>query len=448
MPSIDAWSLLIDFGCVSVLLLLGLGIRASTGFVQRLFVPASVIAGFGGLALGPNGFHILPLSSLLSQYPSVLITLIFAGLPFASRTFRWGAGSKTATKLGTYSAATMLLQWGLGLLFCLTILSLMWPDLPVGFGAVLASGFVGGHGTAAAVGAAFADHGWPDAGPLAMTSATVGIVSAIIGGMLWVQWGARKGATHFITRFQELPQELRTGLVPSANRRPLGLETLSSIAVDPLIFHLALIASAALGGFFIGQWSTEYLGSYRLPTFCLAFVCGVVLKQACEVLHVWDYIDRRTVVRLNSALTDVLVVCGIASINLHVVGRYALPLLALFVFGLVLCWALFYFGARSTLGEMWFEKGLYTWGWVTGVMAMALVLLRVVDPDNESAVLDDFALAYLFLGPLEVALVSFAPFLIVHGAVWGFIGVTTIAGFGVLLLGMKSRREPASASLR
>ena len=183
----------VDLGCVSALLLIGLAARTSIVFVQRLFIPGSVIAGFGGLALGPNGLDLLPFSPLLSQYPSVLIALIFAGLPFASQTFRWKAGSQKASELGAYSAATMFLQWGLGILFSLTVLSFIWSDLPIGFGTILASGFVGGHGTAAAVGAAFTDHGWPDAGPLAMTSATVGILSAIIGGMLWVQWAARAG---------------------------------------------------------------------------------------------------------------------------------------------------------------------------------------------------------------------------------------------------------------
>ena len=91
----------------------------------------------------------------MPQYPGVLITLVFAALPFTSPTFDWRTDSRRATELGTYSAAIVLLQWGLGLAFSLTVLSLIWSDLPLGFGTILAAGFVGGHGTAAALGVAF-----------------------------------------------------------------------------------------------------------------------------------------------------------------------------------------------------------------------------------------------------------------------------------------------------
>ena len=147
--------------------------------------------------------------------------------------------------------------------------------------------------------------------------------------------------------------------------------------------------------------------------------------------------------RISGALTDGLVVCGIAALNLDIVVRYALPLGCLFAFGLLLCWTIFYVSGPRAFRELWFEKALFTWGWVTGVMAIAFALLRVVDPRNESEILDPFAFAYLFVAPLEVGLVSFAPLLIAHGFVWTFAAVTTSAGFVALFLGgrWKERRE-------
>lgn len=443
MPPIDAWSIFVDLGCISLLLLAGLVLRTWVVWLQRLFLPASVIAGFGGLACGPNGLDLLPFSTLLSEYPSILITLVFAALPFTSRAFIWRSGSRHALELGAYSAASVLLQWGLGVLFSLSVLSLVWPELPLGFGTVLAGGFVGGHGTAAALGAAFNSLGaqsWPEAGPLAMTSATVGILSAVVGGMLWVRWAARNGTARFLTRFEELPEELRSGRIPAARRAPLGYETLSASTLDPLLFHAALVVVAALGGYLLTGLSSAYLGEYRPPSFCLAFVCGFGLRRVANRLRFADMIDRTVMLRLNGALTDVLVVCGIASVNLEVVARYALPLAGLFVFGLLLCWAVFYVSGPRSFRELWFEKALFTWGWVTGVMAIALVLLRIVDPRNESEVLDSFAVAYLFVAPLEVGLVSFAPLLIAQVSAGSFAGVTVLAGFTVLL--WRARRGP------
>lgn len=445
MSSLDAWSVFGDLGCVSVLLLAGLLARMWLVWVQRLFLPASVIAGFGGLLAGPNGLDALPFSPLLPQYPGVLITLVFAALPFTSQAFDWRTGSRRATELGAYSAALVLLQWGLGLAFSLTVLSLIWLDLPLGFGTILAAGFVGGHGTAAALGAAFnslGEQSWPEAEALAMTSATVGILSAVVGGLLWIQWAARNGTTRFLPRFDELPDELRTGCVPAAQRRPLGHETLSPLALDPLVFHVALVALAATGGYLLASAVAVLLDGYRPPSFCLAFICGFGLKYVCARVQLADTIDRAVMARISGALTDVLVVCGIAAINLEIVARYALPLGCLFAFGLTLCWAVFYVNGPRAFRELWFEKALFTWGWVTGVMAIALALLRVVDPRNESKILDPFAFAYLFVAPLEVGLVAFAPLLIAQGFVWTFATVTAALGFAALLWSGRQRGEP------
>ncbi len=438
LSPIDAWSVFTDLGCVSVLLLIGFALRTAFVWAQRLFLPVSIIAGCGGLVGGPNGLDLLPFSTLLPQYPSVLITLVFAALPFTARSFRPDSGSRRAVEMGAYSAAIILLQWGLGVLFSLTVLSFVWPDLPSGFGTILASGFVGGHGTAAALGTAFnslGEQSWPEAGALAMTSATVGILSAVVGGMLWVQWAARNGTTRFLARFDDLPDELRTGRVPDTRRSPLGFETLSPLALDPLIFHVALVVTAAFGGYLLTGLSGAYLGAYRPPSFCLAFGCGFGLKHLSARLRFADTIDRTVMLRLSGALTDVLVVCGIAALNLEVVAGHALPLLALFVFGLALCWAVFSVGGPRIFHDLWFEKALFTWGWVTGVMALALALLRVADPRDESEILDPFARAYLFVAPLEVGLVSFAPLLIAQGFAWSFAGVTVLAGCAALVWG-------------
>ncbi|HJP33001.1 MAG: hypothetical protein QF689_07180 [Candidatus Latescibacteria bacterium] len=46
---------------------------------------------------------------------------------------------------------------------------------------------------------------------------------------------------------------------------------------------------------------------------------------------------------------------------------------------------------------------------------MAIALLRVVDPRNESETLADFGVGYLFLAPIEVGLLTTVPVLLAHG---------------------------------
>src|SRR5574344_2356942 len=85
MNDFTPWSLLIDVGIISGLLLLGKLIRARVGVIQRLLIPPSLIAGFCGLIFGPEILGWLPLSSNMGTYASVLIALVFSTLPLTSR---------------------------------------------------------------------------------------------------------------------------------------------------------------------------------------------------------------------------------------------------------------------------------------------------------------------------------------------------------------------------
>ena len=60
------WDLLQDTAILGMLMLLGQFLRAKVKIFQSLLMPASLIGGFIGLALGPSGFNILPFSSQLS----------------------------------------------------------------------------------------------------------------------------------------------------------------------------------------------------------------------------------------------------------------------------------------------------------------------------------------------------------------------------------------------
>ncbi|MEG0440313.1 MAG: sodium:glutamate symporter, partial [Solibacillus sp.] len=71
MNEYSIWSLMIDISIVSGLLLVGTILRAKIKWIQALFLPASIIAGFIGLALGPSGADILPFSDQIASYPGL-----------------------------------------------------------------------------------------------------------------------------------------------------------------------------------------------------------------------------------------------------------------------------------------------------------------------------------------------------------------------------------------
>ena len=168
-----------------------------------------------------------------------------------------------------------------------------------GFGLLLAAGFVGGHGTAAAIGATFAQNGWEEATSLAMTSATVGIISAILIGILFIKRGSAKGHTSFLASFDELPNELRTGLIPPESRVKSETDTVSSISIDPYVFHLSIITIIAMGGYYLSQWGAYAITERCCPCiFSLAFLVGLLVKRLLIVTNSEKYVSADVVNRI------------------------------------------------------------------------------------------------------------------------------------------------------
>ena len=129
---------------------------------------------------------------------------------------------------------------------------------------------------------------------------------------------------------------------------------------------------------------------------------------------------------------------GVASIKLKVVAQYIVPLLILLAVGLVCTFLYVFLIGRRIHSKAWFEKSVFTWGWFTGTMAMGIALLRITDPDGRSRCLDDYALAYLYIAPVEIALVTFSPVLFANG--WGGWFALACAFSGALIIGFALRK--------
>lgn len=414
--------LTIDVGLISALLLIGVLIRAKVTLVQRLFIPASLIAGFLALALGPNGLGWLPFSDSIADYPTILIAVIFGAIPLGAATLNWRPTFGRVRNMWTYSMLLELLMWGGGVFIAYAALQHLW-DIPRGFGLILGAGFLGGHGTAAAVGEALVGLGWEDAPTLGYTSATIGLLCAIIGGLIITQINARKGHTSFIASFADLPDDLRTGLVKREDRTSSGTDTVATNSVDPLFFQVAVIGVVVIISYYVQVGMGGLLPGISVPLLSVAFIIGLLVQQLMRATRSVDYLDKPTIDRVSGTATDLTVAFGIASIDLRVASDHAVPLLALFVFGVIWAYGIFHFIAPRVFHENWFENGIFGWGWSTGTVAMGIALLKVVDPRSRATTLKDYGIAYVGLVPFEVLIITFGPLLVMSGFSLTYIAV-------------------------
>ena len=146
-----AFDLMVDVGLISVLLIVGTFMRRHFAWFRKLLIPAPITAGLLALLLGPEVLGIMPFSGALGDYSTLLIAVVFAAMPY-SMSFDSRDISK-AKNMWSYSASMFLGQWGLFVLLGVFLFAPVFGTEDW-FGMMLPVGFVGGFGTAAAVGGA------------------------------------------------------------------------------------------------------------------------------------------------------------------------------------------------------------------------------------------------------------------------------------------------------
>lgn len=416
---------LLDFALASLFIALGQLLRAKVKLVQKFFVPASMLGGFLALVFGSQGLNVIHFSEGAGSYAGKLIILIFAAVGINGWTINKKDIKAEFTRVGSYLSYKILaqtIQFSLAPLFSILVISRLFPEINYGFGLLLASGFSGGHGTAAAVGSTFARLGDADAMDIAMTCATVGILSGIFGGLFFIKLGTKYGWTKYMKDFRFISGDLKTGLVAKENRKELGKQTISSVVLDPLAFHLAILLIASGAGQLLYNWIYDVTG-LDLPSYLLSFLIAVGMFLVFRKTGVQDYIDEEIVNRISGTATDYLVFFGIATIKISVIVKYAAPLALLLLCGIVIViLTLMYFGAAMNKGS-WFERAIFVFGYSTGVFAIGFILLRIVDPENLSKTLNDTALAAPFTTPFEMFAWSMGPMMLLGGQHWQFIGL-------------------------
>lgn len=434
------YDLLIDFSIASALILIGQFLRATIKPLQELFVPSSMIAGLLGFLLGPNMLKILPFSGNQGGYAGFLAILVFTiiginGFGGTSKQHEQGV-LKRVISFQLFRNVGYFMQFGIPIAITIFILCNVYPDLNPGFGLLLASGFLGGHGTAAAVGSTFVGYGWAEASDIGMTFATLGILMGILGGLVLIKFATKKGHTAFIKDFKVIGNELRTGLIPEEARVPFGYETISSVSLDTLCFHFSIILTVSGAAYMLNRWIGANLLP-GIPTYTIGFLLGLAFFVIFRRTPVYRYVDKKINLRISGSLTDYLVFFGIATINLGVVVKYFVPILTLTLVGIAIVILNVYPLGYRMNNQSWFEHSIFCYGMMTGVFAIGLILLRIVDPNNESNTLEDQAMTP-WLGFVEMVVWSAFPAMLINGKGWIIVvisAVVIVASLAIAMIG-------------
>lgn len=393
--------MMLALGGLGLLVALGFALRLAVPALGRLLLPVSLIGGAIGLAAGPHGAGLVP-RDIVTQWaalPSSLIAIVFACLFLGAPVPSLAAVGRTAGPLVRFSVLNAVGQYVVGFALVWLVLGPLFGT-PALFGCLIEVGFSGGHGTASAMAPVFTDLGFPAGAVLGQMSATVGLVTGVVGGVWLIQWGARRGHTRAIATAMATPGE-STGLLPAGRRPSIATGTVSPVVIEPFTLHVAAIGLALLAGVALLEGLRRLHPMFdAFPLFPLAMLGGMAVQGTAVRIGIDDWFDRASFQRLSGLALDLLVVSAVASMRLDLFAQHLAPFAVLMLAAIVWCVASFVWLAPRLLPDDWFEQGLVVYGTQTGVAAVGLMLLRIADPEQQTTAARAFAARSVVISPL------------------------------------------------
>lgn len=417
------------FVVLALLLLAGRYVKHQSRWCQRLYLPASIVAGVIALLLGPEvlgavvtaiagedallagGLFAPDILMVWSQAPGVFINIVFAAL-FLGETIP--APADIWRKAAPQVVFGQTLAWGQYVVGCLATILILMPLFGVNpiAAALIEIGFEGGHGTAGGMVETLTELGFEDGGDLAIGLATVGIVSGIICGTALADWGRRKHHVAMVSRDVTEPDEIPdlNVLSETPEIRQQRAQLLRNLLIDPLSINFAIVGAAIAVGWVILEalkwieavtWGqTGFAVFPYVPLFPLALIGGIIVQVILNRLGLGALVIRPMVHNIAGVALDVVIIAAIASISLRVIGGNLGVFLILSIVGILWNVLIFLWWAPRIFPTYWFEKGIGDMGQSMGVTATGILLMRMVDPDNHTGAFEGFAYKQLFFEPI------------------------------------------------
>ena len=310
---------------------------------------------------------------------------------------------------GVSTVSTYLLQGILGLGITL-IVALIVPNFFGAAGMLLPFGFGQGTGQALNYGTIYqTDHGFTGGASFGLAVAALCFLSASLGGVVCLNIRRARGKLVI----SKPARTLRSEDIESPDEIPM------QESVDKLTLQVALIALA----YFI-TWAIMFGLSQLLPgmtslIYGFNFLIGVL--SATLVKLVLNFLRKKNIVkkeytnnflltRTSNFFFDIMVVAGIAAIQVETILNYWGVLLILGVVGAVFTYIYQRFISKRLFPEYAEEQFLMMYGMLTGTASTGIILLREIDGNFETPAADNmvyqnfpaivFGLPMMFLATL------------------------------------------------
>lgn len=416
------WNGIVQIIIIATTILIANCLRRKIGFIRQLMIPTAVLGGFLLLAAKLTGIVKLDLTFLeLITYHCIAIGFISLSLRIPEK-IEQKKGDHVGLKSGAIIVGSYMIQGVTGLLISLTLAFTVMPDLFKACGVLLPMGYGQGPGQANNIGASYEAMGFAGGRAFGLAIAAAGYISACVVGVFYMSWLVKKGKL-VRTQHEEISGSVTIDTFQSENEVPIAE------SLDRLSIQTALVLVVYGATFVITRELTDFL-SANAPglanmlnsllwgfNFMIGSGLAIALREILKKLQATKIVTRQyqnnyLLSRISGLAFDIMIVAGIASIEIDNLSGLWIPFILMAVAGAIVTLFHLKFVCKKVYGDYYYEGLLSMYGMMTGTISSGVLLLREIDPQLETPASNNLIIgssfAILLAVPLLV-LVSLAP---------------------------------------
>ena len=392
--NIALWSPIIQMGLIAGVILLANTLRRKIKLFEKSLMPTAVLAGFLLLLLRSVGVINLSASFLET------VTYHALALGFIAQSLRIPAkqeddGNLTGLKSGALIVSTYMVQVVLGLAISLCVAYTVKPDFFKAAGVLLAMAYGQGPGQANNVGGTYEAMGMVGGKSFGLSLAAAGYLCACVVGVIYLNVLNRKGKIQRTKAKGPVSGSVTVELFQDENEIPVA-ESIDRLSVQAaliclvyLLTYLLTVGVVALleavaPGFAASVssllWGFNFIVGSMVAMGCRSVISG--LRKAKIMQR--QYQNNYLLSRISGLAFDLMIVAGIASINIDDLRGYWLPFLLMAVAGGVSTFWYLKIMCQKLYPGYEYEGFFSMYGMLTGTISSGVLLLREIDPFFET----------------------------------------------------------------
>lgn len=416
------WDPIIQIGVIAALILLANVMRRKLSFVRKSLIPTAVLAGFLLLFIRTSGIIKIN-SEFLEQLTYHALALGFICMSLRIPEKESDSGVLIGSKSGALIVSTYLVQAIAGLAVSLGLAYTIIPDLFKASGVLLPMAYGQGPGQANNVGTTYEALGMTGGRTFGLSLAATGYLCACVVGVIFLNLYNRKNKLERIRDKEEISGSVTMDTFQHNNEIPI------SESIDKLSIQFALVAMVYLLTYWLTRGISNLItmiapgaaGTVGTLLWGFNFIIGSMVAILCRTIfkHLrsrkimnHQYQNNYLLSRMSGLAFDLMIVAGIAGINIDDLSGYWLPFILMAVLGAIVTYIYLLYMCKKLYPDYPYEGFFSMYGMLTGTISSGVLLLREIDPNFETPAANNLVTGSSFgivFGAPVLLLVSYAP---------------------------------------